>query len=291
MGRRPECEQCDDNDRRRKSYLCDKVKFEDGMEVRCIHKNSIKKLEMLKYYLEIFSEAMKDKFKYRYFIDLFSGPGKCYNRNADKDIGGFHDGSSLIALKLTTPFTNYIFIDSNQKTSSILRARSIELKPKSDVLILNMDSNAEIKKILDNVILGKSISVVFIDPNGLDINWSTIERLSKYKHLDLIIHFSIFDLRFNMKTYRGRNPKANAFFGSEDWPEDSTEWLQFYKNRLKSLGFKAVEEDFEGSVRIQTDTGANIYYLIYASKSNLGLKFWRQAKKYIYPDLDLFQNG
>jgi hypothetical protein len=43
----------------------------DGLPFRCCHSGTIRKLEILKYYLEIFSEAMKNEYEYRNYLDLF----------------------------------------------------------------------------------------------------------------------------------------------------------------------------------------------------------------------------
>jgi len=281
------CERCTRTDRRRLQYLCDQVPTSDGLPFRCCHSGTIRKLQMLKYYLEIFSEAMKDKYSCRNYLDLFCGPGLC----RDRENGNEMFGSPSIALELKSPFTDYVFVDSSEQTFDILRKRCQKSIAASRPVIkfINVDANNDIDKVHNHLQELNSITVAFIDPNGLDIHWDTIRRLSKSPHLDIIINYALMDLKRNKNNYRAGNEKANLFFGGPDWPDNKFKRLSFYKEKLKSLGFTAVEDDGETMAGIKSPTGAIIYYLIYASKHNLGLKFWRAAKNK-FMDRDLFNN-
>ncbi|MEW6411662.1 MAG: three-Cys-motif partner protein TcmP [Candidatus Zixiibacteriota bacterium] len=271
------CQDCNPEARKRKRFLCDGVDTSDGLPVRCVHSQSFLKLEVLDYYLKIFSVAMKSHHKELNFIDLFSGPGLCINReNGEERLG-----SSLIALTLKNPFTNYIFVDADSKTSDILHKRCERLAPEliERINILNVDANQDVARILKHVNGAKSLSVAFLDPNGLDIHYNTLKLLSQFPKLDVIINFGVSDLKRNLANYSsGKHEKANQFFGCETWPDRDLEWLPFYMDRLKALGFTAVEDDLEQKVKVKTKTKADIYYLIFASKHSLGLKFWREAK-------------
>lgn len=279
------CINCRTKDKKKKDYLCNEIASPDGLPLRCCHRGTFKKLDYLKYYLDIFSKAMKKKFANRIYIDLFSGPGLC----ADRESGEIRDGSSLIALELANPFTHYIFVDAMPKTLDILSQRCTEIldakKVTSKVETLNLDGNDDIDKILSKSERDNCISVAFIDPNDLGIHFSVLEKLAAIPSLDIIINFSISDLKRNLETYSDseQNDKADKFFGCKDWPKGELEWLSFYQEKLKSLGFVAVENYSEPKVKIKTKTGADIYYLIYASKNELGLKFWRETKKKFLP--------
>jgi len=260
----------------------------DGMIARCVHRESFIKLNLLKYYLDIFDKAINknDKFRNKYFIDLFAGPGLCFNKDTEE----FGKGSSLLSLDIKFLFTDYIFVDLDIETTKTLEKRcAIQCPSLIDrVRHLNLNSNESIDEITNYINFNNSIALVFIDPNGLDIHFSTIKKLSQCRGIDLIINFGILDLKRNEANYMKGNEKANLFFGCEDWPEDHFKWLPFYKERLRTLGFKAIEDDSDITTVIKGRTNAPIYYLIYASKHNLGLRFWRQAKKYVLKPFDLF---
>lgn len=284
------CSECGEKGKDRK-YLCHDIKTPDGLAVRCAHRGSKKKVDALYYYLKIFSVAMRYSYSNLCFIDLFSGSGLCYDRNCT-DGEDFFDGSSLQALKVEHPFTRYIFVDNNPKSAIALKERVDNKFPElsSRVITLECDANSQIDMVLSHVKKQSSITVVFIDPNGIDIHFDTIKKLSEQKHLDLIIHFSISDLKRNFELYRDGNEKADRFFGTKNWPKswakDSPEWLPFYKKKLAGLGFVGLEGRDERHITVFTPSNVPIYYLIYASKDDLGLRFWRETKRYIEePDL------
>ena len=289
------CTKCSDNDRRDNGCLCDNIKALDGLPIRCCHQGTFEKLDILEYYLSTFSKAMRNQFLCRNYIDLFAGPGICGNRENHKT----KYGSTLLALNLEYPFTHYIFVDAMVSTSEILRKRCeniterLDFKPKYD--ILNLDANKEIDEVLNKIQKERSITVAFIDPNGIDAHFSTLEKLAAFPHLDIILNFAVLDLKRNKARYRSGNQKADLFFGTKDWPDDKLKMLPYYKDNLRDrLGLTYVEDDFEGAEPISTRTGGIIYYLIYASKNELGLKFWRDARKYFRRGRDrqndLFRN-
>jgi len=151
---------------------------------------------------------------------------------------------------------------------------------KDRIKILNLNSNENISKILQSLPLENSITVAFLDPNAFDIDFNVYRELSKYSSIDLIINFAKHDLIRNKAIYKnGTSNKGNLGFGCEDWPEHEREWLPFFKNKLGELGFNALEDDLELKAKIKTTSQTDIYYLLYASKNKLGLKFWREAKK------------
>jgi len=274
------CSICDTDERKKSGYLCS-FQTSDGLPVRCCHQETFKKLQVLRYYLEIFSVAMKNHFATLNFIDLFAGPGLCRER----DYGEEMPGSSLLALELAHPFSKYVFVDADPVTSGILRDRCAKHRPHlaDRVTICNVDANSDIDSVLNKVEKTNSLSVVLLDPNGLDIHFSTLATLAEYKHVDLIINFAVSDLKRNRGLYSLDESitKGDLFFGGKDWRSKTNhlELLSYYKDRIREIGFTCVENVVEGSVTVKTRTGAPIYYLLFASKHERGLDFWQKAKK------------
>jgi three-Cys-motif partner protein len=285
-----ECNICTPEDRDRIGGICERVKAEGGLPVRCAHSRSRAKVDLWLYYLQIFSTAMRKKFLHRVYIDLFAGPGYCM----DRDRGEIFEGSSLAAYKLKVPFTSYILVDIDKRaTDSLAKAIQLASPERSrSAYVLNMDANTDIGRILSFVpVVESCISVAFLDPSGLDIHFDTIRRLSEYKRMDILIHFSVFDLNRNLERYRVSKSKADRFFGTPDWRNHEYDRVEFYRKQLESLGFIELENAIEPHAAITTDTNATIYYPLFASKHPLALKFWRNAKKARKPDLnrDLFE--
>jgi hypothetical protein len=76
-------------------YLSD---IDDKLEIRETGSWVCDKYYYIKRYIYIFETSMRNKWKNRTYIDLFSGPGKCRDRDTKK----VYIGSPLIAL--TTEF-------------------------------------------------------------------------------------------------------------------------------------------------------------------------------------------
>ena len=54
------------------------------------------------------------------------------------------------------------------------------------------------------------------------------------------------------------------------------EWIDFYQNRLSGIGYKW---GTESSVKIRTNYGVELYRLLFASKHDLGVRLWEEARK------------
>jgi len=91
----------------------------DGLQVRDSGIWAKEKLHYLEHYLNIFSVGMHKKWPGKlYYIDLFSGPGRCHIRETNEEI----DGSPLIALRFN--FAKYFFIEMDQDCYKSLEART-----------------------------------------------------------------------------------------------------------------------------------------------------------------------
>jgi three-Cys-motif partner protein len=132
----------------------------------------------------------------------------------------------------------------------------------------------------------------FLDPEGLELRWSTVERLARIRKMDLIINFSTSGL---LRSH-GKNhfDAITRFFGNENWWDDFNltdtvlrrrKLIGRYLDQLKNLGYYIEENpDVEYSdISFKNSKNAEVYSLIFASKSELGEKFWRQSKKTIKP--------
>jgi len=154
---------------------------------------------------EYFQHCHEDKFEHRYFLDLFAGPGLCCNRDEWDNSRRFINHGNKTELALHQLY----FVDLNKNITDILKARCNAIRPelKDAISFKNQDTNQDIDTILNSITRTNSISVAFLDPTGLDINFSTLEKLSRFPRMDIIINFSISDLRRNLKLYRVSNPR------------------------------------------------------------------------------------
>lgn len=265
---------------------------DDNLPMRDSKDYARTKLKALQVYLEIFTNSMKNKnWSGFYFLDLQSGPGK--NRIGQDVLLG----SPLIALNLQTPFTFYRFNEKDQRLAEALRTR-VQASPYPDrVQIHQSDVNDIVHTICDEIDeydksskpgQWPSLNVAFLDPEGLELHWSSVERLARVNRMDLIINFSTGGINrlAGSKDYE----LIHAFFGNDGWLEDmklSTPQqrrralITRYLNQLKRFGYY-VEESPElehHDISFRNTKGAEVYSLIFASKHPLGDRFWRQSRK------------
>jgi three-Cys-motif partner protein len=253
------------------------------------------KLRILNGYISRFIVAMREKpMRALYYIDLEAGPGK----NRFKSNGDIMNGSPLIALNARFPFTHYRFVEQKKELVEALKTRVAASDRHDRVRVLEGDCNVMVDFIvreiqtLDNQFIAgkqKSLNLAFLDPEGLELEWQTVEKLGKIERIDLIINFSTsgFTRNANQMLEKDKADKLDRFFGTPDWrgvyqpvsKKDNThvrrEMLDFYKTRLATLGYKIHPEEkvFRSSKNMQ------IYTLMFASKHPLGNKFWSGAIK------------
>ena len=262
----------------------------------------------------MFTNSMVNKpWRERFYIDLFSGPGKCVLR----ENGDIILGSPLISLAIPHPFTSYIFIDENKECIDALKIRCKSHEANKNITYENADGNKIVNNIvkrikaIDNIFIkGKwsSINLAFLDPNGLELEWSTIEALSEINKMDLIIHYSQSGLTRNLELCCD-DPNDNVidkFFGDKNWrgihkqnqiqsetvTRAHSQLIDYYKKKLANLGYIDIHtlghEPYDPLVRT-SQTKAPLYRLLFASKNRLGHDFWgKVTQKDAYGQTRLF---
>ena len=273
---------------------------EDGLPMRESQPYALYKLNSLSEYLKRATVAMKSKpWRERYFIDLQAGPGK--NR-----IGtSVHFGSPLISLLTDAPFTQYRFNELDADNHSALQKRISTSSLASKIRLYKGDANVVVQEICDEIetcdqamLSGKwsCFNIAFLDPEGLELHWDTVERLAQMRIMDLVINFSTGGI--NRTDGRGKAglidyDSINKFFGTENWPRENLgdatkrrrEWIDFYLERLRSYGYVAdLDPDWGGmDMAVKNSRNVQVYSMIFASKHELGNTFWGQSTRKAQP--------
>jgi three-Cys-motif partner protein len=244
------------------------------------------KLDALKYYLHVTNTSMRDKWKNRCYIDLQAGPGK----NRIGDTNEILLGSPLIALTAPHPSTKFFLNELNSELNLVLKSR-ISASPIQDrVKIFQGDVNEVVDVICDQL-PSASLNLAFLDPEGLELHWSTVERLAKVGRTDMIINFSIMGIR---RVYGTENWESlDHFFGTQEWREIAAQdrsmigrnLIDFYRRRLEGFGYHIQIDPDIGSMEmsVKNSKNAELYRMIFASKHPLGNKFWQQSVKSSQP--------
>ena len=223
------------------------------------------KLEVLEKYLVAFNNALSKQNFTRIYIDAFAGTGRCdITLHGEKtDV----DGSATRALSVNPPFHKFCFIELKPKKLAALKALKAQHSDKS-IEIIHDDANTALRAICGKYDWRKTRAVLFLDPFGLHVEWSTLEVIAKTGAIDVWYLFPYSGL------YRQAARNANAMdsdkeeaitrlLGTNEWrqefyaPErqanlfgtesgdareaDHHDILKFVSKRLKGL-FAAVTE-------------------------------------------------
>lgn len=269
----------------------------DGLMLRQSHSYARKKLSALTHYVRIANTAMREKWKTRYYIDLFAGPGKNIIGNE------IVLGSPLIGLTAPFPATNFIFNEKDRDCFNALQTRVSKNRLNSSIQLFNDDANSIVINLVEEIHQhdkkhGGSLNFAFIDPETTSMHWASMEKLCSIQRLDLMLFFP------TMGIFRPAGKREFAsidrFFGTDEW---RTIWnsvprsirrhhlIDFYIERLLSFGYRRFNITPDGELRVinaRNSKNAEVYTIIYLSKHPLGEKFWKQASSNDSKQLPLF---
>lgn len=270
------CAKCD---RKQKSEagLCEARLATDGLPAMCVGPWAKAKHYYVGRYSSIFSLGMKNKWKDKLvYLDLFSGPGVCFNNEDGAEI----EGSPLLAA--SQPFAHYIFADSNQASASALKER-LARRGINHAEFIAGDVNESIDEITTMLAQKNGLCLAFADPWNIQLKMATIEKLANIQRVDLLIHFP-YGTYFQRVPFSRLRPETSReideYFGDQSWRElyksgdlNPKNFLDYYEDKLKRLGYKIDDNHPNMKNRRQS----LLYYLILASKHGTGLKFWKKA--------------
>jgi three-Cys-motif partner protein len=136
------------------------------------------KLDVLRRYLDAFTTTTKNKASERIYLDAFAGQVE----NRDRLTGEPIDGSARIALSITDPpFTRLHFFEVSERAellNSVLRSDF----PDRDFAVHGGDCNVLIPGVLEDLRdLSWAPTFAFIDPNGMEAAWTTLEAIAAFR--------------------------------------------------------------------------------------------------------------
>lgn len=251
---------------------------DDGLFIPVVGDWSARKHHYLSRYLYAFVTAMRTKrWSSLHYVDLFAGAGLERLEQSQR----LDWGSPMIAAQVPHPFSMLHVCELDPRKYDALSNRLARVRPDSQTLC--GDSNSKVEEVV-KVIPPDALSIAFLDPYGLHLEFSTIRCLAQ-RRMDLVIFFPdhLDALRNCEYVYRDQ-PDSNldrALGPGVDWrtqldraPRDR--WAQvlreLYSDRVRSLGYLGPEIE-----RISQADGRFLYLLLFFSKSEIGLDIWRRA--------------
>lgn len=144
-----------------------------------------------------------------------------------RDEQRYIDGSPRVALTIQHPFHSYTFIEKTPWRVQRLRDLQREF-PERNIHIYEGDCN---QVITDEVIPRVRYEqfnrgFIFLDPFGMEIEWSTIEQIADTRAIEIFLNFPVMALN---RTVLPNNPftltdaqieRMNRFWGSAEWRGD-----------------------------------------------------------------------
>ena len=234
----------------------------------------------LQRYIDAFTTSMHGKKKWSglHYIDLFAGAGI----ERRKESGTLEWGSSLIAAQAPRRFEALHLCELDERRYKALVDRVKRVHGGRNNQVLLGDANELVQDVIAQI-PETALSLAFLDPYGLHLEFSTL-RLLAAKRVDLLVFFPDFlDAVRNIEIYRD-NPNSNLdrVLGTSSWRQRIDrvsqskrveEFREIYRSQIQTLGYKYFE--FE---RICAK-GHRLYLLIFCSRHPLAAKLWRGIAK------------
>lgn len=196
------------------------------------------KLRALTEYLDFYQKALKNMGFEAWYIDAFAGTG---DRHAELQQGGIFenspiehverilDGSARKALQIDPPFTHYWFTERHRGRAETLRALKSEFP--HDITVKPGEANSELRALLESPPwtnhrdAWKQRGVVFLDPYGMSVDWSTLKLLADTKRVDV---WYLFPRKAVVQQLAndiggiddGKRKRLDQIFGSDDWERE-----------------------------------------------------------------------
>lgn len=214
---------------------------------------ALKKLLILLFYIDIFTNVAKKRRKNVVYLDLLAGPGFNYIEDFDLIIAGSPLLAKIIprVLKsgLDKSFDRIILVDNNSENCESLR----EIMT-ADILCADCNSEIVLNAMTSAMSAMDSLLLTFVDPEGLEVHWSTMERLFGLPG-DFVINYPYTGVGRICASYEKTSEptklttgvKIDNFFGTHDWQRiDCGDGIadrlyDFYLNRLKKHRSEVVE--------------------------------------------------
>jgi three-Cys-motif partner protein len=226
-----------------------------------------RKLAVLKKYLHSYTGVLKNTSFQKLYIDAFAGTGYREVRRNDKneadtsqhilfpdlaqpETQDFLDGSARLALQVQPPFDRYIFVEQRSDRCADLSGLKSEFPSLADRIDVRQgDANNKIQELC--IALSRlDRAVCFLDPYGMQVEWTTIQAIAQTKKIDLWLLFPLGIGVNRLLKKKGDIPeqwrhRLNLLLGTENW------YNEFYEVQPVQTLFG---EDEERLVKVKMET-------------------------------------
>jgi three-Cys-motif partner protein len=151
------------------------------------------KLSLVESYLRSFTLALRDKFEELWYIDAFAGTGVRTVRHPAVSGGLLGDvnerieqlrGSAQIAIDISPKFDRIVLMEQKKRHYQAL-VKLVAKYPNRRIEVVRADANKAIVAELEAKTWAGKRAVMFLDPYGMAVNWSTLEAIQKTEAIDV----------------------------------------------------------------------------------------------------------
>jgi three-Cys-motif partner protein len=245
------------------------------------------KLDILEEYLSAFTTACENKVDTTVYLDLLAGRLKNYDKDFDREL----TGSAMLAPLAAPPFTKLRYIELRSKAEE-LRHELTTRFPDRDLKVFGGDCNTTLPLVLAELSEDRwAPTFAFVDPDGLQVRWPTLELLAAHKHsrcrtkVELWLLFPAAGLMRTLaldpdKLSADDVSRADGLFGHSGWWPiyedrragriDATaargEYVNLMRWRLeRALGYRRTH-----AIELRNTRGSPMYNMIFATDSDAG---------------------
>ena len=187
---------------------------------------TVEKLEILTLYLQMYTAALKEKFRLAY-IDAFAGSGSLSYRVDGglnfRDAGKLYEGSARRAVAIDeNPFDYLVFVEKDERRYKKLQRIKSE-NPNRNITVFNKDANEYLQSL--SIRPGSNMrGVLFLDPFATEVEWDTIKAIARYKTFDTWLLFPtsaivrMLPTKWSSDSFDTVEAKAlTRVFGNDSW--------------------------------------------------------------------------
>lgn len=257
-----------------------------------------KKLTKVRNYLPAYTTALKNfPFKLMY-IDAFAGTGYRTSKNDASalrqllefpEIDDLAKGSARLALEVEPAFDRYVFVEKSQRKLARLKEMAAEYPHLKDRVEFQLaDANKAICDMCRETNWKNWRAVVFLDPYGTQVDWSTVEAIARTRAIDLWYLFPSGMGLGRMLTRSGHidptwEARLNTLLGTTEWRDVFYETVDeptlfdergtsrhraYDEDRAAKFILKRMRQIFAGVGRpalpLRNSKGTCMYHLVFA---------------------------
>ena len=264
-----------------------------------------KKLAAVKEYLQAYAKVLKNQSFEKWYIDAFAGAGDWVIKQStqetqtplfetEEDGLQFRNGSVKNALEVTPPFDGYLFLEKDpEKQKKLEQIR--EKYPDRNIQPICCEANEYIVQWC-NRDWRNTRAVMFLDPFGMSVNWTTIEAIANTKSIDMCYLFPIGEGVNRLLRNDGNIPDSHRkmlddIFGTTKWYESfyrKTEVTDLFGSsssnmekaakfdQLQKFMIERLESIFpwveQNPIKLYNSKGSLLYLLCFAVGNKNGAK-------------------